>query len=112
MAQKLNPWVAVLLAIIPIANMILFYYWNKGVKAKWKLKIDPVLRTLGLLVPILSLVIFYIFLENLQSKAGRVETPPPWWAIMFIVPFANFVFYLLVAYQVQVALNKLNVETL
>ncbi len=112
MAQKLNPWLAVLLTIIPIANLILFYYWNKGIKKKWKLDIDPVLRTLGLIIPILNLVVYYIFFENLQSKAGRVKTPTPWVAVLFIIPFLGTVLLLIAAYDVQVAMNKLNIETL
>lgn len=41
MAKKFSPWLAVLLWIIPVANMIIFYYWNKELKKKWKLKINP-----------------------------------------------------------------------
>ncbi len=110
--EKLSPVLAIIFWIIPILNLILFYYWNKGIKQKWKLNISPGLRTLGLLVPIVNIIIIYFFLSDLNNKAGRTEVPPSWWAILLIVPFVNIIIYLIIAYQVQKALNALNVITL
>lgn len=106
--QYLSPGWAVVFWIIPILNLILFYFWNKGIKQKWKLDISPGLRTLGLLVPIVNLVMFYFILRDIRAHAGRVKTLKPWFAILIIIPFV----ILYVAYKIQQALNTLGVETM
>lgn len=112
MAKKFSAGWAVVFWILPILNLILFYFWNKGIKQRWKLAIQPGLRTLGLLIPFVNLLMIYFLLSDIKSHAGKVETPAPWMVVLLIVPFVNIIVTLILAYEIQKALNELNVETL
>lgn len=110
--EKFNPWLAVIFFLIPLAGWILFYFWNKGIKTKWRLNISPGLRTIAQIIPIANVIVFYYMLKDIDTHAGKVKSPEPWVAFVLFVPFANWIISLYLAYTVQEALNALNVETM
>lgn len=108
--KEFNPIFASLCWIIAPIGWVLFYFWNKGIKEKFKLKMNPVLRTLGMIVPVVNIIMFYYLLTDLKNKAAKLEPPEPWMAILLLVPIIQIFMILYLPYRIQKVINGLGIK--
>ena len=89
MAKKMGMsfWTSFIMAIVPIANLILLAQMaNK-----------PIWWFILLLIPIVNIVIFIIIWMAISERLGK----PGWWGIIIgLVPLVNFVFFLILTFSV------------
>ena len=85
-AKKLGMsfWNSFIMAIIPIANMVLLAQMAK----------KPLWWVILMLIPIVNLIIFIIVWMAIAENMGK----PSWWGVMLIVPLIGLIFFLMLVF--------------
>ena len=86
-AKKLGMsfWTSFIMAIIPIANMVLLAQMAK----------KPLWWVILMLIPFVNIIILILVWMAIAERMGK----PSWWGVMIIlVPIANIVFFLMLTF--------------
>jgi hypothetical protein len=85
-AKKLGMsfWTSFIMAIIPIANMVLLAQMAR----------KPIWWIVLMLIPLVNIVIFIIVWMAIAENMGK----PSWWGVMLFIPIVGLVFFLMLVF--------------
>lgn len=76
---------SLILALIPIANLILLL--QMALKPMWWIVL--------LLIPYVNILFFAIVWGAIAKRRGK----PGWWGVLMLIPFVNFIMMLMLAFE-------------
>jgi hypothetical protein len=102
-----NPWVALVMAIIPLVNLYLIYKWWDELKTATKADYSPVIRLILVLIPIVNIYYLWKLFSDVEKvsmakgKGGYAMGA----TVMYVLSFLLAVPFLYMLYKTQVLLN-------
>ncbi|MCX6768645.1 MAG: hypothetical protein NTY83_02285 [Candidatus Micrarchaeota archaeon] len=64
-----NPWLALVMSMIPVVNFYILYKWWEELKAATKADYDPIIRVVLMLVPFVNIYFLWKLFSDVEKAA-------------------------------------------